>query len=86
MVYKIAYSKKADKQLADLPKIVQVQIFFKVNELADGAEYLDIKKLHQPEEAGYRLRVGDYRVLYDKYDDILFINIIKIKHRKDAYK
>ena len=44
---------------------------------------LDIKKL-QPPLVGYRLRVGDYRILFDREAD--FFLVYSIKHRKDAYK
>jgi len=47
------------------------------------ARSLDIKRLHVP-LYGYRLRLGDYRMLFDVIGDTVWI--FTIKHRKDAYK
>jgi len=35
---------------------------------------------------GYRIRVGQYRVIYDIHDDLLLINVISLGHRKDVYE
>ncbi len=37
-------------------------------------------------ERSYRIRIGDYRILYNVLDDILLIEVIKVGHRKDVYK
>jgi mRNA interferase RelE/StbE len=56
----------------------------KIDELAQNPnEMPNIKKLSSHPAAGYRLRVGDYRILFDKDDRI---RIIKIGHRKDVYQ
>jgi mRNA interferase RelE/StbE len=34
---------------------------------------------------GYRIRIGDYRVIYEVFDDELVIDVIKLGHRKDIY-
>jgi mRNA interferase RelE/StbE len=39
-----------------------------------------------PMKRGYRIRVGDYRVLYDVFSGRLLIEVIKVGHRKDGYK
>ncbi len=44
---------------------------------------LDIKKLQKP-EVDYRLRIGEYRILYSVKKDI--ITVYKIRHRKDVYR
>ncbi|MBN3905062.1 MAG: type II toxin-antitoxin system RelE/ParE family toxin [Nostoc sp. NMS1] len=45
----------------------------------------DIKKL-QGEENTYRIKVGDYRVIYDIFDDVLLVSVIDIGHRSKVYK
>lgn len=37
-------------------------------------------------ECAYRLRVGDYRIIYEVYDDTIIIEVIKVGHRKDVYR
>jgi mRNA interferase RelE/StbE len=44
-----------------------------------------VKKL-QGEENSYRIRVGDYRVIYDIFDDILLVKIVDVGHRSKVYK
>ena len=45
---------------------------------------LDVDKLKG--ELGYRLRVGQYRIIYSRYDDKLIIEVIRIRPRGDIYK
>jgi mRNA interferase RelE/StbE len=35
---------------------------------------------------GYRIRVADYRIIYDIFDDILQVDVIDLGHRKDIYE
>jgi len=73
---------EAIKNLKKLDKNSATKIFQKIEKLKDFPKITNIKKLknHIPP---YRLRVGDYRVLFDIEDDIL--TVYKIKHRKNAY-
>ncbi|BBD58903.1 plasmid stabilization system [Nostoc sp. HK-01] len=44
-----------------------------------------VKKLKGKENA-YRIRVGDYRIIYDIFDDVLLISVIEVGHRSNIYK
>ena len=44
-----------------------------------------VKKLKNRENA-YRIRLGDYRIIYDIFDDILVVNVVEIGHRSKIYK
>jgi mRNA interferase RelE/StbE len=37
-------------------------------------------------ERAYRIRIGDYRVIYEVIDDVLIIEVIKVGHRRDVYR
>ena len=37
------------------------------------------------DRSGYRIRIGDYRIIYDIFEDVLVVNIIDLGHRKDIY-
>ncbi len=63
-----------------------MRIFDKIEALADEESWLDIKKMKWYKEDTYRLRVGDYRVIYRKKDDVLMILVLEIWHRKDIYE
>jgi mRNA interferase RelE/StbE len=89
MVYKIEFTKKARKELADIPEFDRAKVLYKLKELSMTPNFLfsnlDVKKL-KDEDQKYRLRVGDYKVIFDLYDYQLLIEVIKIKHRKDVYR
>lgn len=73
----IIYSKNAYKFLKRQDKTTQKRIIEAIERLPKG----DTKKLKGT--SGYRLRVGDYRIIYDKEGNI--INIIDIGNRGQAY-
>lgn len=85
MSYKIIMKKQAEKKLQDLRAADRERIADKIYMLGlnpDGSR-LDVKKLTG--EPYYRLR-GDWRVIYDREDEIKIISIEKIKPRGDVYK
>lgn len=83
MTYKLGFTKRADKDLRDLPPQVQARIVVKLRRLQDDLSG-DVKKLTNftPE---YRLRIGDYRVLFEIEDNTGTIIVHGVRHRKDAY-
>nr|WP_207644122.1 type II toxin-antitoxin system RelE/ParE family toxin [Acetivibrio ethanolgignens] len=72
------YSKQAIKFLKKQDKPTRERIINAINLLPDG----DVKKLQG--QSAYRLRVGDFRILFDKNGNILFIE--KIDNRGQVYK
>ena len=82
MHYQIEFKPKAVKALKKLPSGDSQKILAKIEALADTLQG-DVKKLTNftPE---YRLRVGNYRVLFEIEND--FIIIYSIKHRRNAYQ
>ncbi|MBI4666458.1 MAG: type II toxin-antitoxin system RelE/ParE family toxin [Nitrospinae bacterium] len=81
MKYKIEIKPRAMKDLRGMPRDRIENILAKIECLQDNMAG-DVKRLtnHTPE---YRLRAGDYRVLFEVADDI--ITVCRVKHRKDAY-
>lgn len=80
---KISIRKSAIKDLRSMDKKLRTSIENKILSLKDFPNVSNIKKLTNFEPA-YRLRVGDYRVLFDVKDDTIFIG--RILHRKKSYK
>mgnify|MGYP001799990601 CR=1 FL=1 len=64
---------------------MQKRLQIKIYELAIEPRPNGVKKI-QGEENSYRIRVGDYRVVYDIFDDILLITVIRVKHRSQVYQ
>ncbi|MDQ3397052.1 MAG: type II toxin-antitoxin system RelE/ParE family toxin [Deinococcota bacterium] len=81
MTYQLTFIKRADKDLRQLPLEVQARIVVRLKGLRQDLAG-DVKKLtnHTPE---YRLRVGDYRVLFEVDGDVIVVH--RVRHRKDAY-
>lgn len=77
----IEYTEEALRDLREIPSRFAGQIIRKIARLEAGLQG-DIKRL-QKFDVGYRLRSGDYRILFDVEGDMIVIQ--KIKHRKKAY-
>ncbi|OYD88591.1 type II toxin-antitoxin system mRNA interferase toxin, RelE/StbE family [Nostoc sp. 'Peltigera membranacea cyanobiont' 213] len=85
MSYEVKFSRGAKKQFRKLPIDVQQRIQTKINDLAIEPRPNGVKKL-QGDDNSYRVRVGDYRVVYEVDDDVLIITVIKVGHRSGIYK
>ncbi|WP_414518967.1 type II toxin-antitoxin system RelE family toxin [Nostoc sp. PCC 9305] len=57
----------------------------KIDDLATEPRPNGVKKLKGKENA-YRIRIGDYRIIYDIFDDLLVVNVVEVGHRKNIYK
>lgn len=79
---KITISPLAEKKLKKIPKIDQIAIAGKIRRLSEGKNYLDGEKLRGYRDV-YRVRVGDYRIVYRRFSESFYI--ILIGHRKDIY-
>ena len=85
MTYEIQFSKSASKQIKKLPSEIQERIQVKVDSLAIEPRPDGVKKL-KGRENGYRIRVGDYRIIYDIVDDILLVTVVEVGHRSSVYR
>jgi len=86
VMYSIEYSKSARKALKGMPQTTARRILDKVEALAaDPMEVNNnVKKLTN--HPGYRLRFGDWRVVYLVYEKVLLIVVVRIAPRGDAYR
>ncbi len=82
--YKIEIKKSAVKELNNLPVNELKRIVQKIQNLIDDPRPPGCKKLTGEEK--YRIRSGNYRILYLIEDDILIIYIVKIGHRREVYR
>ena len=82
--YSITISKQARKQLRDIPRKDRLRISGAVELL--GENPIPPKALKLTNRDGYRLRVGDYRIIYIFNSNRLIILIINIAHRSAAYQ
>ncbi|MBN1294447.1 MAG: type II toxin-antitoxin system RelE/ParE family toxin [Candidatus Latescibacteria bacterium] len=84
-MYKITFSKVADKTLRKMPGNFAIIITKKIKQLAVNPKKMhNVKKL--TDHPGYRLRIGDWRVLYTLNETEMIIHIVSIKTRGEVYK
>jgi mRNA interferase RelE/StbE len=86
VTYRIEFRPAALRDLKKLPKDVLTRISGKITALADDPRPLGVEKLSGSAEDFYRIRVGDYRVLYTVQDKVLLVIIIKVRHRREVYR
>jgi mRNA interferase RelE/StbE len=83
--YRIEVKRSAAKALKKIPKAEQKRIADKIDSLAEDLPNPDTTKM-KGNNPFHRIRVGDYRIIYDIQEDILLILVLKIGHRKDIYR
>ena len=84
MKYKILLETKARKQFLDLPTSIQQRIQDAIDDLSENPRAPGIKKLSGTD--GYRVRQGDYRILFAINDMAKEIHILTIGHRREVYR
>ena len=84
MRYTVFIKHSAEKESSDLPERLHDRIVARMRSLAEDARPVGARKLRGRE--GYRLRVGDYRVLYEVDDTARTVTIVAIAHRRDVYR
>ena len=83
-MYSYEFKSKALKQLRSLDKQAQRKIIQKLDQISKEEILYSNKRLIRFKIGSYRLRIGDYRVIYDI--DGKMITILLLGHRKDIYK
>ena len=84
MSYKIEYATRVTKDIRRIPRSDVSRIMKAIKALSDNPRPVGCKKLVQTDRT-YRIRIGNYRIIYDIYDDHLVIRVIRIGHRRDVY-
>ena len=85
MRYSILFKESAQKELYALPAKVRDKVFTAIEGLADNPRPIGIRKLKGKGENLWRIRVGDYRVIFLIDDVVRVVNIRKIGNRREVY-
>jgi mRNA interferase RelE/StbE len=83
-MYRVILSRRARKNLDALPDDTAARVLARLEDLQANPRPADVKKLKGRE--GWRIRVGDYRVIYSINDRELLILIVQVGHRGDVYR
>ena len=84
MKYTVLIERYAQKQIMKLDKKIIPVIKASIADLVDNPRPYGYKKLKG--EDAYRIRVGNYRVIYEIEDDKIIVTVVSVGHRKDIYK
>lgn len=83
-MYRIIYSTKVKKELDSLENIYYLKIREKILQLEENPRPIGSIKLTTDE--GYRVRIGNFRILYEIDDNNKIVKLMKVGHRKQVYK
>ena len=86
-MYALKFTKHALKELQKLPKQARLRILDSLELLRINpfAEIIQFKKL-RTNQSLYRVRIGEYRVIYEVHGDVLMILVVRVGHRRDVYR
>lgn len=82
-MYKVRIERKAQKKLSKIPEPYYSNLKTAILDLGNNPSPSGCKKLKGRD--GYRIRVADYRIIYEIQDSILLVDVVDLGHRKDIY-
>jgi mRNA interferase RelE/StbE len=85
-MYRILFTKQADKALRKMPRNTAQLIREKLDQLAQNPYARNPNMVRLQGRPGYRLRVGDWRIIYEVEDDRLIIFVLRIAPRGGVYR
>jgi len=83
--YSVEVARRAVKSIAKLPRKEQQRIRAAIDLLAGEPRPPGCVAL-AGEESAYRVRIGDYRIVYEIFDARLVIQVVRVGHRRDVYR
>ena len=83
--YAIIFARSARKEIESFDEKIVNRIFSRIEALSKDPRPSGCRKLVGNKYL-WRIRIGDYRVVYAIYDDKLIVDIISVRHRKDVYR
>ena len=82
--YSLEIKRSAAKELEQLPRKDRGRVIARIRALADDPRPAGVEKLSGQER--YRVRQGNYRILYEIHGEVLRIIVVKLGHRRDVYR
>ena len=82
--YEVVVSRRAADEIDNLPKAMAARVYAKLEALVHEPRPSGVKKLRGSAK-GWRVRIGDYRILYEIDDDSRLVNVAAVRHRGKAY-
>jgi mRNA interferase RelE/StbE len=82
--YRVDFTTAAAREVDKLPRRVRDRLLDAIEDLGDDTRPHGATKLVGAKTA-WRIRIGDYRVIYDVFDDVLTVTIVRAAHRREVY-
>ena len=84
MSYRVEFTKAAARQLKKLAHPTRDRVLNAIEDLQDDPRPHGARKL-VCEKSAWRIRIGDYRVIYDVFDEELIVTVVRAGHRREVY-
>jgi mRNA interferase RelE/StbE len=84
-MYRVVVERSAEKDLRRLPFDVRTRIADALRSLAKDPRPVGSRKLAGTKH-DWRIRIGDYRVIYEIADSIRIVRVYRVRHRREAYR
>lgn len=85
MQYSLQYRRSVDKELRKLPANIRKLVVHKIQMLANNPWPTGSSKIKGSRDL-FRIRHGVYRVVYQVKSDVLVVVVVRVRHRRDAYR
>ena len=84
-MYEVYLERSAADDLRRLPRRLFDRIIARIGRLADDPRPAGCRKI-EGSKSDWRIRIGEYRVIYEIDDDLDRVNVMRVRHRREAYK
>lgn len=84
MSYRVEFTTAAARQVKKLPRLARDRILDAIECLGEDPRPSGARKL-TGEHTAWRIRIGDYRVIYDVFDAELVVTVVRAAHRREVY-
>lgn len=84
MSYRVEFTTAAARQVKKLPNPARDRILDAITDLGEEPRPHGVKKL-SGEQTAWRIRIGEYRVIYDVFDSELVVSVVRAGHRREVY-
>jgi mRNA interferase RelE/StbE len=85
MAYAVEFSPGAEREFRKLAREIQMRLRPRIDALADDPRPAGAKKLKGADDL-WRIRAGDYRIVYQIRDRILLVLVVRVAHRREVYR
>lgn len=86
MAYQVLIKASAEKDIQRLPPDVRARMASAILQLGEEPRPTGVRKLKGKGEEGWRIRVGDYRVVYRIDDSLRQVIVYRVRHRREVYR